>query len=457
MAQSLATSKRKFYKLLDNLSTSKPNFIPSTDEPNTADSPERPTKRSRMVDLPRPTSVRSSTKTTVRILSSNFEAGNRASISSQQFDTSKSTFTYSPWSHDQFLVRLKTFADIKSWSPKPDRINEVAWAKRGWTVIAQDEVACKSCGERVLIKLFNNMGNSADGGEQDSSQLSAEGDQWWSAEAEEGLIEKYESLLAEGHDQSCLWRKSGSKDDIYRITFTDQSVWQQDLLKRYCSLSPMAATLPATLIIPKITDDDNDMEQFQVDRLVRWFTALLKAYHQSATQTPKLVSLNPISATVGRDDTIATDDQVNPTTLVMALCGWSGQNTAGVQIASCDRCFARLGLWMYKASDGVDHKLDPVALHREHCPWKNPTSQNGFGRFAGMAAWEIQNESICSTISRTQRQKRLSTRIEENFDDTDSPRQSREEVDNEDRARESKLARLRRALSVKKLKKPSGY
>jgi C3HC zinc finger-like len=147
-------------------------------------------------------------RTTVRILSSNFEstlAGNRDTPSRP--DSSKSTSPYSPWNHEQFLARLKTFSDVKLWDPKPDRINEVAWAKRGWTVIAHNELCCKSCGERVLIKLDSQVH-----GEKD--QTSEDDQKWWSAEAEEKLVEKYESLIVEGHEQTCLWRKAGSKGEL---------------------------------------------------------------------------------------------------------------------------------------------------------------------------------------------------------------------------------------------------
>jgi hypothetical protein len=150
-----------------------------------------------------------SSRTTVRILSSNFEptlAGNQYTPSRP--DSSPSTSTYSPWSHEKFLARLKTFSNVTLWDPKPDSINEVAWAKRGWTVIAHNELSCKSCGERVLIKLDNHTYEEGDSSHEDEGEY---GGKWWSAEAEERLVEKYEALIIEGHEKNCLWRKSGSK------------------------------------------------------------------------------------------------------------------------------------------------------------------------------------------------------------------------------------------------------
>jgi hypothetical protein len=103
---------------------------------------------------------------------------------------------------------LKTFSDVKVWGPKPDCINEVAWARRGWVVSGTNEVGCGGCGERVLVRLDN---RDTDRGDNTSRDGEDGEDRWWGEEAEEKLIEKYESLIIEGHDAECLWRKSGSK------------------------------------------------------------------------------------------------------------------------------------------------------------------------------------------------------------------------------------------------------
>jgi hypothetical protein len=156
----------------------------------------------------------SSKTTTVRILSSNFESSRGGKSSPSRPDSSKSTSTYAPWSHDQFLLRLQTFSDVKLWSVKPDRINEVAWSKRGWIVVAHDEVNCRLCGERILIKL-----ERVESDAQETLQETQDEDNWWSADIEEKLIEKYESLIVEGHERNCLWRKGGCKGMDYPIYF----------------------------------------------------------------------------------------------------------------------------------------------------------------------------------------------------------------------------------------------
>lgn len=360
---------------------------------------------------------------------------------------------------------MKTFSDVKVWGPKPDCINEVAWARRGWVVSGRNEVGCGGCGERVLVRLDN---GDFDGGDSRPREGGDCEDRWWGEEAEERLIEKYESLIVEGHDKECLWRKSGSKggicnslsssnmltlvDDIYRITFSDQDAWQPGLVQRYSSLITLSDILPEEVTTPTVIED-KDRDAFDLEKLTTWFTSIWKQYldSQQSSQAKENISS---TLTTQTPKTVPTT-KINKVVLTMALCGWEGQDVSDVKIAYCPKCFARVGLWMYKASslneDGLI--LDPVTLHRQHCPWQNSLSQSGLGRFAGLAGWEILNEIICSNINRAQRQRGLS-RVGDDEDESvygDGPRPSREEVEDEDRVRESKLKRLRRALSVRKM------
>lgn len=61
---------------------------------------------------------------------------------------------YAPWDRGQFLERLKTFKHVDRWSVKPSRVNEVQWAKRGWSCVGKERVGCVGgCGREVYIKL----------------------------------------------------------------------------------------------------------------------------------------------------------------------------------------------------------------------------------------------------------------------------------------------------------------
>jgi C3HC zinc finger-like len=245
----LATSKRKFYKLLDNLSRS--NLSPSSPASANASetslsinptednlpqaSHDRPVKRARMptkASTSRPalapirrkdTATIEPSRTSVRVISSNFEsrnspAGTAKSQSASnvavsikpstiKVDRSDVPSVYAPWNHEHFLARLKTFADVKTWNPKPKSIDEVTWAKRGWMNIGPEEVSCRSCGKRLVVKLEAKPDSNP---VQDSQQDDGE-QRWWIEEAEKSLVEKYESLVVDGHAEGCLWKKGGCK------------------------------------------------------------------------------------------------------------------------------------------------------------------------------------------------------------------------------------------------------
>jgi hypothetical protein len=59
-----------------------------------------------------------------------------------------------PWDRERFLERLETFRKVDRWSPKPSAINEVQWAKRGWSCTDVMRVTCVGgCGALLVVKL----------------------------------------------------------------------------------------------------------------------------------------------------------------------------------------------------------------------------------------------------------------------------------------------------------------
>jgi hypothetical protein len=170
----------------------------------------------------------------VRIISSNFESRPTppseteasAAIETTPNVTSTTTTTvnanpefsiYAPWNHEYFIARLKTFADVKKWSPKPSGVDEVAWAKRGWINVGLEEVSCRSCGKRLVVKLETNGAHREYQKNTLNGKDETDGQKWWIEEAEKGLVERYESLVVEGHSEACLWRKSSCKGMIVPI------------------------------------------------------------------------------------------------------------------------------------------------------------------------------------------------------------------------------------------------
>ena len=60
---------------------------------------------------------------------------------------------YAPWDRTAFLQRLKSFSNLTDWTPKPSKVNEVEWAKRGWVCQKQERVRCSLCNIEILVKL----------------------------------------------------------------------------------------------------------------------------------------------------------------------------------------------------------------------------------------------------------------------------------------------------------------
>ncbi|KAF3050348.1 hypothetical protein E8E11_007267 [Didymella keratinophila] len=161
----LATTKRKFHKLLDNLTAStsatpltmysSPNAStsslprtgspePLAKRPRSSEAANSSIERARQISAgqariqalkdqllsPKPSSsVTVERKKTLRVVpKASFNDLKDGATQGQE--ARKPNFQ--PYSQSAFLERLQTFT-VKKWSTKPDPISEVAWAKRGWS------------------------------------------------------------------------------------------------------------------------------------------------------------------------------------------------------------------------------------------------------------------------------------------------------------------------------------
>jgi hypothetical protein len=208
MPLALSTSKRKFHKILDSISNASNTTLASRDELRTnasttslAVNVERPVKK------PRPASafVLSSASHAHGSRSSSFQ--DRIKISSPAaMDNERKLPNFAPWDRGQFLDRLRTFRHVEKWMGKPDLINEVQWAKRGWSCVGKERVKCVGgCGKEVVIKLENEWNL----GEEPPDEASLGDEQDWRKDAQEQLVEKYAEMIISGHDDGCLWRRRG--------------------------------------------------------------------------------------------------------------------------------------------------------------------------------------------------------------------------------------------------------
>jgi hypothetical protein len=451
MPEALATTKRKFHKLLDSRfgSPSAPTSTPP--RPVSQGTIHEPaTKRIRSSDTT--SSLRTKTSTTPK----------------SSINPVRGEGNFAPWSHDAFIKRLRSFGPVTSWHPKPDAVNEVEWAKRGWWCVDTNTVGCKGgCQQRLLVKVepivkrrrVQNEEESQE--EKDEEDEDEEDDQ---QELEQALVEKYRELIVEGHSEDCLWRKAGCKDDIYRLPIVKSTVWQPELRTRYQSLLAIAPSLANLTLQP--TD---------------------------LTPSPTKILANLPSTLLNNPEEDETNDDTNTTeetkqkALQVAISGWQGSTESSTQLLTCSACFQRIGLWMYQPDykphkfgsddddedEQQDRSLDLIQLHREHCPWRNPTTQAAKGDYAGKCAQEILLDVLERYIDEQRRRSRGTIQgpvgeVESDAgaidDGTDilalesmpsMPELSRAETEKHDKERLSKLRRLKTVLGFKKRAPPA--
>ncbi|KAG8423417.1 hypothetical protein J3458_000317 [Metarhizium acridum] len=115
--------------------------------------------------------------------------------------TSHTPAKYCPGDRDELLKRLATFQEITDWTPKPDKVNEIEWAKRGWICQGKEKVRCVLCHKELMVKLNRK--------EEEGKELPV----LVSSEIAEALVDKYSDLIVSSHLQDCLWRKRGCEGE----------------------------------------------------------------------------------------------------------------------------------------------------------------------------------------------------------------------------------------------------
>ncbi|KHN95942.1 Zinc finger, C3HC-like protein [Metarhizium album ARSEF 1941] len=296
--------------------------------------------------------------------------------------TSHAPAKYCPGDRDELLKRLATFQEITDWAPKPDRVSEIEWAKRGWICQGKEKVRCVLCHKELIVRLNRK--------ESDGKEVPV----LVSSDIAEALVDKYSELIVSSHQQDCLWRNRGCDDTLIRLSFSNTSTTLARLRERYDELCTRSSFLPYefNLRLPDGMDIDSVLSQLPPDFF---------------TETPPVVD---------KSGAASLDKPPNKAALALALLGWQGLTNSRIgpvpNSASCHTCLRRLGLWMFKSKEvddegqvvvpaPMDH-LDPLREHRFFCPWKNPQAQSRGGTRPGgedsPAGWRallqtIKNES----------------------------------------------------------------
>ncbi|KAH0559079.1 hypothetical protein GP486_004340 [Trichoglossum hirsutum] len=347
-------TKRKFHNILNSLTsnastTSLPGVRQSTNASTTtlpADVESRSKKR-RVLARPRSEIVsRTDRPQTSHTTSAAATAATESSLES------KTIPNYAPWDRNHFLQRLKTFRHVDKWSAKPAAVNEVQWAKRGWSCVGKERVRCvKGCGKEVLVKL------EAERSTDDQGDKNEEDDEWKFGVDEE-IARRYANMIITEHDESCPWRIRGCDETIHRLSLARPQTSLTALAARYASFVATAGDLPSTLSTPHTPDIQQLTKQVPMEFLLPYLPS------------PPAERLQP------------SDKTLNSEAFILALFGWQAETGHIAGLATCEACFRRLGLWLFKANASEDapmNRLDVIGEHREYCPWVSSLSQSGDG------------------------------------------------------------------------------
>lgn len=104
---------------------------------------------------------------------------------------------YCPGDRDELIRRLGTFQELTEWTPKPDKINEIEWAKRGWVCQGKERVRCTLCHKELVVKTSKTEVNGKEVPVLVGSDI------------EEALVKRFIELIIDAHQEDCLWRKRG--------------------------------------------------------------------------------------------------------------------------------------------------------------------------------------------------------------------------------------------------------
>lgn len=153
-------TKRKFNALLNGIGNKSTTSLPSKDVNNasnidlsadmgsaTPGDGDSQIKKRRIAPSASPATKNASSKSS----SSTMAHKKSASLASGALDSE--TPKYAPWDRAAFLARLQSFSNITDWTPKPARVSEVEWAKRGWVCQKLERVRCCLCNVEILVKL----------------------------------------------------------------------------------------------------------------------------------------------------------------------------------------------------------------------------------------------------------------------------------------------------------------
>ena len=228
MPVALATTKRKFHKILDSISNSSSlSLVNSNDKlnastttlPATADSPAKKPRITRPLSASVPPSSRTLS------ISTSITRPPVVALQAQPpaMKEDREPPNFAPWDRGQFLKRLATFRHVDKWRSKEEKVNEVQWAKRGWSCVGKEKVCCVGGCERQIVIILESdreakedtdTGKPKEGGDDEE-------DDDWREQARAQLVDKYAEMITTAHERGCQWQRRGCDGTLIAMKVSD--------------------------------------------------------------------------------------------------------------------------------------------------------------------------------------------------------------------------------------------
>ncbi|KAL8911605.1 MAG: hypothetical protein Q9172_007643, partial [Xanthocarpia lactea] len=188
----LSTTKRKFHSILDSIANgSTTSLNASNNQHNVSTTTLAPSLEpyAKRIKTARPLSTPVPPSSFLNIPSTSNRTTKPRTSSLSTMTEEKKPPNFAPWDRNQFLNRLETFRHVDKWMSKPDEINEVQWARRGWTCVGKETVGCVGgCGNEVVIALEPSREDKSPIEGPEPSEEAEDDDYDWRDEAQKELV-----------------------------------------------------------------------------------------------------------------------------------------------------------------------------------------------------------------------------------------------------------------------------
>ncbi|QDZ23251.1 hypothetical protein HOP50_10g57890 [Chloropicon primus] len=247
-----------------------------------------------------------------------------------------------PWSRDDLLRRLKTYS-TRTWFCKLEKVSAMKCASKGWVNTGIDTIECESCRARAIYP------KCASALPKDVASVA----------------EKFVPLLDSLHDKFCPWKGRECDDGLMKFPPATPSKLLDQLKSRMetlCTLRQLPSIEAAFL------EEGGGLEAEARKKIAE----ILEGNCKVAMKDKVLSNMLYNSKTNKKVEV----DSYECSLLLLALCGWDREASAGGEggspsrsfVLQCEMCGSRAGIWNFE-------KKVQRPSHLDYVSWKQGGSE----------------------------------------------------------------------------------